>query len=143
MEDTYGKRLSRNCYYVCLGIIAVSIITYIVLQILGIPITQLNSKPCVWITFFGVYCPGCGGTRAVEAFMKGDFIQSFLYHPVVPYVAIFVLCYVFSHTLNILTKGKTKAMAFRSVYLYALLAIILLQWLIKNILKLAFFIELC
>ena len=72
MEDTYNIRLSRRCYYVCLGIIAAAIIVGCVLMLLEIPITKLDKTPCVWITYVGVYCPGCGGTRAVEALMQGE-----------------------------------------------------------------------
>ena len=80
------------------------------------------------------YCPGCGGTRAVEYLLKGHLIKSFIYHPVVPYTALLVICYIISHTLNIFSKGKIKAMLFRPIYFYIMIAIILLQCIIKNLL---------
>ena len=143
MEDTYNIRLSRRCYYVCLGIIAAAIIVGCVLMLLEIPITKLDKTPCVWITYLGVYCPGCGGTRAVEALMQGEFLQSFLYHPVVLYTAGMMGGYVSSHALNIFTGGRVKALLFHGWYLYLMLAIIIVQWLVKNVLKLVFLIELC
>lgn len=143
MKDTYDVRLSRNCYYVCLGIITVAVIACLILHILEISPTQIIDSPCVWITFLGVYCPGCGGTRAVEALLQGDLIRSFIYHPLVLYTVVIVAAYVFSHTLNIVSKGKVKAMLFRGIYLYLMIAIILVQWFVKNILKLVFYIELC
>lgn len=30
--------------------------------------------PCPFKTVLNIYCPGCGGTRCVLAFMKGDFL---------------------------------------------------------------------
>ncbi len=143
MEDTYNIRLSRRCYYVCLGIIAVAIIVGCVLKFLEIPITKLDKTPCVWITYLGVYCPGCGGTRAVEALMHGDFLQSLLYHPVVLYTVGLIGVYVSSHTLNIISKGRVKALLLHGWYLYLMLVIIIVQWLIKNVLMLVFLIELC
>ncbi|MBQ9134875.1 MAG: DUF2752 domain-containing protein [Lachnospiraceae bacterium] len=132
MDDTYNRRLSRNCYYVCLGIIAVLGIAYLILCMLDIPITEVNKRPCSIYSVAGLYCPGCGGTRSIAYFMQGDFVKSFLYHPVVPYTAVLITCYVLSHTLNIFTKGKIKAMLFRPIYFYILIAILLIQWIVKN-----------
>lgn len=143
MEDTYNIQLSRKCYYVCLGISAVSIIAYLILCGLGISLTELNPYPCVLYSVLGIYCPGCGGTRSVESLLHGDFLQSLIYHPVVPYTAILLICYMSSHTLNILSKGRVKAMLFRGIYLFVMLAIIVIQCIVKNVLKLVFLIEIC
>ena len=43
--------------------------------------------PCLFQMMTGLYCPGCGGTRAVRALLSGHPVLSFLYHPVVPYMA--------------------------------------------------------
>ena len=44
--------------------------------------------PCLFHLLTGLYCPGCGGTRAVRLFLKGELIKSFCYHPFVPYLAL-------------------------------------------------------
>lgn len=38
----------------------------------------------------GISCPGCGMTRAILAFLRGDLKQAFYYHPlfILPFVAI-------------------------------------------------------
>ncbi|MGN0431726.1 MAG: DUF2752 domain-containing protein [Lachnospiraceae bacterium] len=132
MDDTYDFRLARNCYYICLAVCAVLGVAYLVLRILDIPITEVNPYPCSLYTAVGLYCPGCGGTRSIAYLLQGHFIKSFLYHPAVPYTAVLVACYVLSHTLNIFTKGKVKAMLFRPIYFYILIAIILIQWIVKD-----------
>ena len=43
--------------------------------------------PCIFHLVTGYYCPGCGGTRSVIALLHGHFIRSFIYHPIVLYVA--------------------------------------------------------
>ncbi len=45
------------------------------------------SLPCLFRLFTGLYCPGCGGTRAVLALLSGNIRKSFFYHPFVPYMA--------------------------------------------------------
>ena len=44
--------------------------------------------PCLMRTVLGLYCPGCGGTRAVILLLEGHPIRSFFYHPVVLYAAV-------------------------------------------------------
>jgi len=100
--------------------------------ILDIQVTQLYPFPCTLYDLTGLYCPGCGGTRALGFLLHGDIIKSFIYHPVIPYTAALVLCYVISHTLNIFTKGKVKAMLFRPIYFYIMIAIIVVQCIVKN-----------
>lgn len=108
-------------------------ISYGLLSYFGIQITELNPYPCVLYTFLGWYCPGCGGTRAVVLLMKGQFLNSFLYHPVVPYTAVLFTAYIVSHSLNIISRGKIFAMKFRPVYLYIMIGIIILQCIVKNV----------
>ena len=36
---------------------------------------------CVFLSNFGVPCPGCGLTRANMAFLRGDVVVAFGYHP--------------------------------------------------------------
>lgn len=132
MADTYILRLSRNCYYVCVGLCVVFGIGYFILSMLHISITELSPLPCTLYTVAGLYCPGCGGTRAVNFLLHGQLYQSFVYHPVVPYTGILVLCYMLSHTLSILTKGRVKAMLFRPIYFYIMIGIILVNWIVKD-----------
>ena len=47
----------------------------------------LLSLPCPFRFFTGLYCPGCGGTRAVLALLSGDVGKSLYYHPFVLYMA--------------------------------------------------------
>lgn len=41
--------------------------------------------PCVFNKLLGLYCPGCGMSRAFNAFLHFDFYQSFRYNAL-PYV---------------------------------------------------------
>lgn len=132
MEDTYDFRLSRNCYYICLGVCAVFGIAYLILSLCGVSITEVNPYPCSLYLVAGLYCPGCGGTRSMFCLLQGDWFTSFLYHPAVPYTAVMLGIYMISHTLNIFTKGKVKAMLFRPIYFYILIAVILIQWIVKD-----------
>ncbi|MCH1981029.1 DUF2752 domain-containing protein [Ruminococcus sp. OA3] len=96
---------------------------------------KLFMHPCIFHQVTGFYCPGCGGTRAVLALVKGNIIQSFLYHPIVVYTAGLLIWYGISHVLEWISKGKLNiGMRFRNRYVYAGLFIVLINWLIRNFL---------
>ena len=44
---------------------------------------------CIMLDNFHVYCPGCGGTRAMEALLRLDLIQSLRYNPMIIILAVF------------------------------------------------------
>lgn len=54
--------------------------------------------PCMFNKITGLYCPGCGMTRAVHSMLKFDFYQSFRYNSLLylmpPLIAIY---YYFRH----------------------------------------------
>lgn len=132
MKRESVDELSRRFYYVCVCLLGAFLISYGLLSYFDIQITELNPYPCVLYTYFGWYCPGCGGTRAVVFFMKGQWVKSFLYHPVVLYTAVLFGVYIISHTLNIISRGRILAMKFRPMYLYIMVGIIIVQFIVKN-----------
>lgn len=93
---------------------------------------------CVFDRFLGIYCPGCGGTRAVKAFFKGQLLKSFLYHPFVPYCIFGYLIYMIQNTLYLYGIGRVKQFSFRYKYVWIGVLIIIVNVIIKNILRLGF-----
>jgi len=90
--------------------------------------------PCTLYTWTGFYCPGCGGTRAVFALMKGQLLESFYLHPFVPYIAIVGGWFMISQTIERLSRGKIKiALHFRMVYVWIALALIFINVIYKNV----------
>lgn len=63
--------------------------------------------PCLFHFLTGFYCPGCGGTRAVRALLRGDVVKSFCYHPFVLYAVIAALAEG-GFWLKTLLEGKQK-----------------------------------
>ncbi|MBP3256225.1 MAG: DUF2752 domain-containing protein [Clostridia bacterium] len=52
--------------------------------------------PCIINSTFGILCPSCQGTRCVMNFVHGNFLESFLYHP------IFFITIIYLFLVNIL-----------------------------------------
>lgn len=96
---------------------------------------------CDFHMLTGMYCPGCGGTRAVIAFLNGHLVKAFLYHPFVPYCAILYTVFMVKGTFAILSKGKFCYMKLQNSYIFIGIAIILIQFVIKDVLLLVYGID--
>ena len=91
--------------------------------------------------YLHLYCPGCGGSRALHLFLQGRFLMSFLYHPIVLYVALIYIPFMVTQTLEYVTKGKIRGMLMRMGYLYGALAVIGINWVVKNVLLIGWGID--
>ena len=89
---------------------------------------------CDFLTKTGLYCPGCGGTRAVKSLLRGDLIRSFLYHPFVPYCAIMYISFMVYEFIKKHFKIFKKVFPVEIVICIGV-GVLLLQWIIKVILQ--------
>lgn len=89
---------------------------------------------CAFYSDTGIYCPGCGGTRAVVSLLKGNIVQSFLYHPFVLYFTIgysVFMIYEFCKKHFRICKSRFPI----EMILYIGVGVLLLQWIVKVILQ--------
>ena len=119
-------------------------LTGLLVLIIGLPLTLLYLKniqtgiypPCLLNAYLGIYCPGCGGSRAVKELFTGNILASLYYHPLVPYAAGIYLFFMGSWTLSYLSKGRIRGIKFHNWFLYGALAVIGGNFLLKNLLRL-------
>ncbi len=98
--------------------------------------------PCVFHEVTGLYCPGCGGTRAVGALLQREVVLSFFYHPIVIYGAVIYGWFMISHTIEYLSKGRLKiGMRYRNLYFYLALMLVIINIAVKDIALTAFHID--
>lgn len=91
----------------------------------------------------GIYCPGCGGTRAVWLLFHGRPMMSVWYHPFVLYTAVLYAAFMISQTFARLTGYRWgNGMVFREWYLYGGVAVIAVNFVLKNVLRLVWHIYL-
>lgn len=95
---------------------------------------------CVFRAAFGLYCPGCGGTRAIQALVRGNIPAALYYHlPAVYGVALYVVYFV-SQTLMRISRGRIRGMRFRPIYLYVMVGLIVVNFIVKNVMLAVFHI---
>ncbi|MDR2045013.1 MAG: DUF2752 domain-containing protein [Clostridium sp.] len=92
---------------------------------------------CFWNRRFGIYCPGCGGTRAIIAFLRGHWLLSVWYHPVVPYTAVLFGSFMITQAFARVTKYRYgRGMRFHSWFLYGAILVVAVHFITKNSLRL-------
>lgn len=78
----------------------------------------------------GLFCPGCGGTRAVYFLFCGELLKSVRYHPAVLGGVFLYLHFMLLFFFRKHIKKTDKEIAIE-IYVYVLAAVIILQWIIK------------
>lgn len=88
--------------------------------------------PCLFHEWTGLYCPGCGGTRAVKALITGHPVISFWYHPLVLYCAAVALLFAVSYGIWWKTKNPRFRLYLNNSYIYAGIGITVANFIFKN-----------
>lgn len=123
----------------CLGILAAA---YLFLSITGIHLSHYL-LPCAFHEFTGLYCPGCGGTRAFNYLTQGHLIRSFRFHPFVIYTAVLGGWFMISQTIERISKHHIRiGMKYRDIYLWIAVAIVAINFIIKNLFLIVWGIDL-
>ena len=127
------NKVESDLYKIGLVFGGFGVLLLLFLWITGIDLTRLGA-PCIFHRVTGYYCPGCGGTRAVMAFVRGRWFTSFLYHPLVLYLAILFMFFMATNTIQIIGHGKCNiGMKYHDIYVYAMVGIIVVNWIVKNV----------
>ena len=74
--------------------------------------------PCLFHLLTGLYCPGCGGTRAVRAMMAGNLGMSFQYHPLVLYTAAVLTLELVSLAISKAAKNPRLYLGHETLFVY-------------------------
>ena len=93
---------------------------------------------CAFYSLTGLYCPGCGGTRAVYSVLKLNILDAIRYNVTVPF-GIFVYIYYNVRAFIAALKNDTE---YRKKQKYCLcivlVAVLLLNFVLKNALLIFF-----
>lgn len=95
-------------------------------------IWQEGGIPCLFHMLTGLYCPGCGGTRALKALLLGRPILSFFYHPLIIYCAAVAVWFLGSYLLYWMTGKKRYRVFLPPKAIYIGIALIAVNFAVKN-----------
>ena len=89
---------------------------------------------CYFETITGLYCPGCGSTRAIRALLNGQIKQAFLFNPLLFILgppSVFVVIY--EYLRFVFPKMQLKPVILPWKLERVIVAIILVYWVLRNI----------
>lgn len=104
-------------------------------------ILRQGQFPCLFHMITGAYCPGCGGTRAILALIRGNMVQSILYHPFVLYTVTSLPLFIL-YLLDCKRKDKQLKPTVVKWILYTGLGILLINFAVKNYFLLVYQVDL-
>lgn len=107
------------------------IIGFIVLLIGYIKILMLLNYKCIIHEMFGIYCPGCGGTRMIISFIHLDFYQAFRWNPLLFILLIIGIIYLI---IDIIVYFRKKVILVPNLKVcIGLVIILVIYMIIRNI----------
>ena len=118
-----------------IGMFALAVCCAVVPLYFGIILKKFEMPPCVLNTYLRIYCPGCGGTRAVDALFHGHILESVWCHPIVLYTVIVFGGFMLTQSLERLGVKHMKGWKFHNWHLYGAVVIVGCNFLIKNLLR--------
>jgi hypothetical protein len=112
-------------------------IAVIVLSLLYFSFPVANGSPhpkCIFHLLTGFSCPGCGSQRAASALLHGNLLQA-IHHNLLLVVSLPFIGYsAFVFSWNTFGNRKIRQSLFYSpVFVKAVLATVLLFWVLRNI----------
>lgn len=92
---------------------------------------DLHLLDCALYNRLEIYCPGCGGTRALLSLLRLDFLKSFLYYPpLILTVAVLGVCEILNF-LSIISGNMIYSKRFRYGYFIIIPASVLLSYAVR------------
>ena len=89
---------------------------------------------CPFHFFLHLYCPACGGTRAVWLLLSGDIVGSLIYNPTAAALLLALVYYEVAAIRSFVTKRLDYIRSVRFFPLYTVVGICLLYCIVRNLL---------
>ena len=97
------------------------------------PATTWFFPPCPFRALTGYLCPGCGTTRALHQLLNGHVAAAFRLNPVMLLLLPYVGYCGASSALETMFGRSLPNVFIRPVFIWILLAVIILFWILRNI----------
>ena len=125
--------MTKKYNYFFLSILFTYILIFILIFLYFFKLKDYFSIPaCPIYNYFGLFCPACGGTRAIISLLNLDLVSSILYNPIVIYSIFFTTLYLITEFININFNKKINIPF--NIILKIGIFILISNFILKNIL---------
>lgn len=129
MNDNDKTLLGLGWLFILLAVIALILIKLLKLNL------SFFMLPCIFRHITGLYCPGCGSTRALICLINHNLYGALYFNVGFVFGLFFFFLYIFCNTFSLLTKNKLNiGIKFKNIYIYIWVFLLLANCIIKNIL---------
>lgn len=101
----------------------------------------LPSMPCGIHEIFHIYCPGCGGTRALFELLHGHILRSLYFNPAILLGGILIVYYEAAVAVTIIKNNGKCYYEHRGILIYGYLIIITLFTVVRDFMLLGMGID--
>lgn len=120
----------RIAYVAAAALIAVAALLYLYFTEEG----SGSGIPCPILKYTGLYCPGCGISRALRSILHLDFYRALRYNAVFTFAFPFISAYIFALILSYIKNGTdTVSGKIPIVIPYIAVGIFILFGILRNI----------
>lgn len=120
------------------GVLVLFVFVSMVLQRLDV----IPNMPCLVHDWFRIYCPGCGGTRAIFALLKGHIVESLCSNPAILLGALLVIYYEVGVLLTLIRRNGKRYYSTSVVPIVLFVIIVMVFAVVRNYLLIACGIDL-
>jgi hypothetical protein len=89
--------------------------------------------PCPFLALTGFYCPGCGTLRALHQLTLGHPVAALDLSPLMVLLLPFVAYFLAFHAVLAITGRPLRRFFVRPELIWALLGVVLVYWLLRNV----------
>ena len=125
-------------------LIAVNSLTVfgVVLFVIASNIAMELDIKCNLVEMAHLYCPGCGGTRAVYALLRLDILSTIRYNVAVPFGVFVYAYYDIGAIVALVRKNSEYWKNQKFILIYIFIGVLLLNFILRNILVWCFGVDL-
>ena len=118
----FNKLLTRS-----MAVFLVGLLYYVFITFTGLKI------PCLFFSFAGLYCPGCGITRMAVALLHFDFRTAFYYQPIILCSFPFLGMCFGAMALQYIKCGKVTLARWQNIIIWLTIAVLIVFCIYRNI----------
>ena len=97
------------------------------------PVESGVFPPCLFHAITGWHCPGCGSARGLHQLLHGHPLVAFGLNPLMVLSLPFVSYGLISQILYVCSRRRLPGVFIPARWIWALLAVIILFWILRNI----------